>query len=109
MNWFGFPTDQTGLRAKALAFGIAVGFVTGLPTVPAAQTRALEAPRAAPSMIAPLLHQPAANASRSDSAFVAPPAVQDEPETDWRRANDEAARLGGHVGQLRGRPAQSRP
>jgi hypothetical protein len=38
-----------------------------------------------------------------DPAFVAPPPVRDEAEVEWRTANDEAARLGGHVGQLRGR------
>ncbi len=109
MDWFGFASVPTGRRAKALAVGLAVGVMAGLPGVLAAQTQAPEAPRAAPSMIAPLLPQPTTNASRNESVFVAPPSVEDEPETDWRRANDEAARLGGHVGQLRGRPAQPRP
>ncbi len=97
-------------RSRALAIGLLVAALAALATVAAAQTRAPEAPRAAPSMVAPLVQHPGTNPTRNGSAFVPPPMVEDEPETaDWRRANDEAARLGGHVGQLRGRPAEPRP
>ncbi len=100
----------SGRRSKAIAAGLAVLALAGFPTVAAAQTRAPEPPWAAPSMVAPLVPQPGTNPTRNGSVFVTPPAVEDEPESaDWRRANDEAARLGGHVGQLRGRPAQPRP
>lgn len=30
------------------------------------------------------------------------------PPIEWRRANEDAAALGGHVGQIRGKPARSR-
>jgi len=98
-----------GRRFLATAAGLVVSALAGFPAVAAAQTRPPEAPRPAPSMVAPLVQQPGANSARNGSVFVPPPAVEDEPETDWRHANDEAARLGGHVGQLRGRPAQPRP
>lgn len=92
-----------------LAIGLVVAIWAGIPAIANAQTQTSEAPRQAPSMLAPLVERPAASTARIGSTFVAPPAVEDVPETDWRTANDEAARLGGHVGQLRGRPAQSRP
>ena len=100
--------------ALALAVAFSVAAIAGLPTVLSAQTRVPdagrpEAGREVPSMIAPLVDRPAVGVSPTGSVFVRPPAVIDEPETDWRNANDEAARLGGHAGQVRGRPAQSRP
>ena len=57
--------------------------------------------RSAPSAVAPLLAPGQQPQASQGSTFVAPPAVGDEPEIEWRTANDEAARLKGHVGQSR--------
>lgn len=105
----GPASKRPDLRARVLVIGLVVAIWAGIPEIPAAQTQVPETPRQTPSMLAPLVARPAANAARVGSTFVAPPAVEDGTETDWRNANEEAARLGGHVGQLRGRPAQSRP
>lgn len=111
---FDFAPCRPRARTLALAVGFSVATIFGLPIVLGAQTRIPDAgrpegSREVPSMIAPLVDRPAVGASRTGSVFVRPPAVVDEPETDWRNANDEAARLGGHAGQVRSRPAQSRP
>lgn len=61
-----------------------------------------------PSVLAPLVVRPGPSKDQSTSLFEAPPPVKDEAEVDWRASNEEAARLGGHVGQVRGRPATPR-
>ena len=61
-----------------------------------------------PSVLAPLVARPGPQKDQPTSLFEAPPPVKDESEADWRAANEEAARLGGHIGQVRGRPATPR-
>lgn len=62
----------------------------------------------APSVLSPLVTRPAVPPPALQPIFVPPPPVEDAPDLDWRQSNDDAARLGGHVGQLRGRPATPR-
>jgi len=53
---------------------------------------------------------PPASASASVSAVPQPSALEgyrryeEAPAIGWRQANEEAAALGGHVGQIRGKP-----
>jgi hypothetical protein len=61
-----------------------------------------------PSAVAPLLEPRQRPQTDQGSTFVPPPAVADERELDWRAANEDAARLGGHVGQARERPPAPR-
>lgn len=94
-------------RAEFLgALGVFLGFVvvtTGALSqgIPPNNTKS-------PSVLAPLVVRPEPSKDQPTSQFEAPPPVKDEAEADWRAANEEAARLGGHVGQVRGRPATPR-
>lgn len=85
-----------------LGRGLALTLVaTALGTPVMAQTPPSPSVQPAPSVIlAPLADRPRPLPA---PVFETPPAIRDEPEADWRAANDEAARLGGHVGQMRGR------
>lgn len=79
----------------------AAGFALLMLSTVATAQPAPASPSAPSVVLQPLISSPMP--VRREPAFVAPPPVRDEPETPWRAANDEAARLGGHVGQLRGR------
>lgn len=81
---------------------VIIALVAAGASLVAAQT-APRPERNAPSAVAPLLAPGQQPQASQGSTFVAPPAVGDEPEIEWRAANDEAARLGGHVGQARER------
>ncbi len=50
-------------------------------------------------------------AARYESAFTGYKRLGDDKAADWRRANDEAGRLGGHAGQVPGSvpPRQAAP
>jgi hypothetical protein len=79
---------------------VAIALVVAGASYVAAQT-APRPERNAPSAVAPLLVPSQQLQASQGSTFVAPPTVGDEPEIEWRAANDEAARLKGHVGQTR--------
>jgi hypothetical protein len=42
------------------------------------------------------------------SAFEGFRRLEETPRTDWRQANDEAARIGGHIGVLRDQAAREK-
>lgn len=98
---------RRGLRRVVAGTVVATALVAAGASFVAAQT-APRADRNAPSAVAPLLAPSPQPQVNQGSTFVAPPAIDDEPETEWRAANDEAARLGGHVGQARERPPAPR-
>jgi hypothetical protein len=75
------------LMATGVAFAVA-------QTAPRPEHRA-------PAAVAPLLAPSPQPQAGQGSTFIPPPAVGDEPDIEWRAANDEAARLKGHVGQIR--------
>jgi hypothetical protein len=83
--------SRLAMAALVLSFGAVAAMAQ--PAAPAASS---------PSAVVRPLTTPPPPAGR-EPVFVPPPPVRDDPEIDWRAANDEAARLGGHVGQMRGR------
>lgn len=99
---------RSGTRRVVAGTVVVIALVAAGASFVAAQT-APRPERNAPSAVAPLLAPSQQPQASQGSTFVAPPAVGDEPEIEWRAANDEAARLGGHVGQARERaPAPRR-
>jgi hypothetical protein len=48
-------------------------------------------------------------APQYSSAFTGYQALRDEPPLAWQSANDEVARVGGHLGILRAAPTPARP
>ncbi len=96
------------LRRAAL-FGILGAFLSPVLVTTESLSQGIPSGNAqSPSVLAPFVVRPGPSKEQPASLFEAPPPIKDEAESDWRAANEEAARLGGHVGQLRGRPAAPR-
>lgn len=94
---------------RAAILGILGAFLAPVVVTTEALSQGVSSGNAqSPSVLAPLVVRPGAQKDQPTSLFEAPPPVKDESEADWRAANEEAARLGGHVGQVRGRPATPR-
>lgn len=91
---------RSGPRRVVAGTAIVIALMATGAAFVAAQT-APRTERNAPSAVAPLLAPSPQSQTGQGSTFVPPPAVGDEHEIEWRAANDEAARLKGHVGQTR--------